>query len=221
MKLKRYKKKTLGSYFSKEIIIIVLALLSSIIIINKLANKFNDTIMSMADAKTKKYISTIINDATDDIKFDGNLFSIDKSDTNEIKMIKYDSYEATKLINEITHNIQDKLNNLENNANDKKDSFIIEEIPLGVVFNNGFLRNMGTNIKIRIDIIGNVITELQTSVKPYGINNALVEVTVSIVANARVILPLNTKEIQVKNMIPISINIVNGNIPEAYISTYK
>ena len=214
MKLKQYKKKTIGIYLSREIIFIILAFLVSLFIINKLTYKVNKSIVVIADMKTKKYIATIINEATDGIKFDGNLFSIDKSDQNEIKMIKYDSYEATKLINEITHNIQDELDNLDNN-------YIIEEIPLGIVFNNGFLSNFGPRIKVRIDVIGDVITELQTEVKPYGINNALVEVTVSITSHARVILPLGSKEIEVKNMVPISINIVNGNIPEAYISTYK
>ena len=57
--------------------------------------------------------------------------------------------------------------------------------------------------------------------KPYGINNALVEVRVKLYANARVILPIVTKEISVTNVIPISINIVNGSIPEAYIASYK
>ena len=216
MKLKRYKKKTIGVYLSREIMLIVLAIIVSFIIIDKLSIKFNNIALSMAEAKTKKYVSMIINEATNKIKFDENLFSIDKNESNEIKMIKYDSYEATKLINEITYNIQNRLDKLESGNSD-----MIEEIPLGVVFNNAIIRNMGPKIGVKISIIGDLITELQTSVKPYGINNALVEVTVSITANARITLPLNSKEIQVKNMIPISISIVNGSIPEAYISTYR
>lgn len=218
MKLKRYKKKTVGTYLSREIILIVLAIVIAFFMINRWSRNFNEVALSLAEAKTKKYIATVINEATEGIKFDGNLFSINKNETNEIKMIKYDSYEATKLINEITHNIQDKLDMLEQGD---KQGFMIEEIPLGVIFNNALLRNMGPKICIRISPIGDVITELQTVVKPYGINNALVEVTVSITSNVRIILPLGSKEMQVKNMIPISINIVNGNIPEAYIATYK
>ena len=218
MKLRRYKKKTIGAYLSREIILIVLAMVIAIFMINQWSKNFNEMALSVAEAKTKKYIAPVINEATEGIKFDGNLFSIDKNETNEIKMIKYDSYEATKLINEITHNIQAKLDELEQGD---KQAFMIEEIPLGVVFNNALLRNMGPKIGVKISPIGDVITELQTAVKPYGINNALVEVTVCITSNVRIILPLGSKEMQVKNMIPISINIVNGNIPEAYIATYK
>ncbi len=217
MKLKRYKKKTIGVYLSREIMFIVLAIILSFIVINKLSNKFNEIALAIAEAKAKNYVARIINEATEGIKFDGKLFSLDKNEANEIKMIKYDSYEATKLINGITHNIQNELDKLENS--DK--GFMIENIPLGIVFNNAVLRNMGPKIGIKISMIGNVITELQTVVKPYGINNALVEVTVAITAHAKIVLPLSSKEITIKNMVPISISIVTGNIPEAYIATYK
>ena len=101
------------------------------------------------------------------------------------------------------------------------DKFVVDEIPLGVVFNNALMRNFGPKIQIRLDIVGDVLSELETEVKPYGINNALVEVRVKLNANARVILPLTSKEINVTNVIPLSINIVSGSIPEAYIATYK
>ena len=135
-------------------------------------------------------------------------------------MITYNSYEATQLINEITHNIQDSFDEMESVFNGH-DKFIVDEIPLGTVFNNPLIRNFGPKIQIRLDIVGDVLSELETEVKPYGINNALVEVRVKLDANARVILPITTKEINVTNIIPISINIVSGSIPEAYIATYK
>ena len=216
MKLKKYKKKTVGFYFSREIIIIILAIIFSLLIINYFSYKFNKVVMPIAVSSTRKYITVVINEATDGVKLDGNLFSIEKSSDNEIKMITYNSYEATKLINEITNNIQDKLN-----YNNKYYNSIISEIPLGVIFKNSLLKNFGPRIKVKSDIIGDVISELQTEVKPYGINNALVEVKVKIDASANVILPLVSKEIKIINMIPISINIVNGSVPEAYFYTYK
>lgn len=213
MKLKRYKRKTIGSYIGRELIIIILGVIMALIIINYLSKKINEVIIPMSEAITRKYITNIINEATMGIKFDGNLFTIEKSNDNEIKMITYDSYEATKLVNMITGNIQNRL--------DIIDKDTISEIPLGIIFNNGLLKNFGPKIKIRLNIIGDVLSELETEVKPYGINNSLVEVRVKIDANARVILPLISKDIKITNKIPISINIVNGNIPDAYIGTYK
>jgi len=216
MKLKKYKKKTIGSYFSKELIIIISAIGMAFLIINYFSHKINHIFMPMAEAETRKYMTIIINDATKGVKFDGNLFVTQKSGGNEIEMINYNSYEATKLINEITNNIQDRLNYKDDYYNS-----MIAEIPLGVIFNNGLLRNFGPRIKIRLDNVFDVISELQTEVKPYGINNALIEVRVKIEATAKVILPFTSKEIKIINMIPISINIINGSIPEAYFMTYK
>lgn len=220
MKLRKIKKKTLGTYLSREIIIIIIGFIMSIMVINYLYKSFNLTIMPIAEAKTRKYVTEIINNSTDNIKFENDLFVIEKSTDNEIKMITYNSYEATKLINEITHNIQDSFDELESVFNGH-DKYVVDDIPMGVIFKNGLLRNFGPKIKIRIDIVGDVISELETEVKPYGINNALVEVRVKLNANARVILPLVSKEVNVSNVIPISINIVNGSIPDAYIATYK
>ena len=220
MKLKKYKKKNFTAIISKQIIIVSLSFILSLIIINSITKQFNKTIMPIAEEKTRKYLTEIINNSTDNIKFNNDLFTIEKSNDNEIKMITYNSYEATWLINEITHNIQNSFDELES-VFTKKDKYVIDEIPIGIIFNNSLIRNIGPRIKVRFDIVGDVLSELETEVKPYGINNALVEVRVKLTANARVILPLTSKDIMVTNVIPISINIVNGSIPEAYIGTYK
>ena len=215
MKLKRYKKRKVSSYISIEIVIILLSLIFSLFVIDYFYKRFNNVILPLAESETKRYVTRIINKSTENIKFSDNLFTIDKNDDNEIKMIKYNSYEATNLVNQITNNIQSEIDEYLNNNN------VISEVPLGIIFNNGLLRNFGPMIKIRLSIIGNILSELQTEVKPYGINNALVEVRVKLYASGKIILPIVSKDIEVSNVVPISINIVNGRIPEAYISSYK
>ena len=210
MRLKKYKKKNLGRHIAREIVIIIVGIIISFLIINHLSNKFNKIVLPIAEAKARKYITETLNNSTGNIKFDNDLFIIEKSNDNEIKMITYNSYEATKLINEITYNI-------ENNQS----MSTIEEIPIGVISKNALLRNLGPKIKVKISIVNDILSELETEVKPYGINNALVEVRVKLYANAKVILPLVSKDISVINVIPISINIVNGSIPESYIGTYR
>ena len=216
MKLKMHKKKTIGNYISRELIIIFLSIVFSFLIINYFYNKFNKVILPLAESETKKYITQIINESTNDISFSKDLFRINKDDNNEIKMITYNSYETTKLINSITSNIQNRFDNLFNSNN-----YVITEIPLGIIFNNSLLKNFGPIIKIKLRIIGSVLSELQTEVKPYGINNALVEVRIKLSTTGCIILPVVSKNIEVNNVVPISINIVNGNIPDASIYSYK
>ncbi len=210
MRLRGYKKKKIGSYITCQIMIIVVGIIFALLIVNHYAKRFNEVILPIAVAETRKYMTVLINNAAKGVIFDKNLFVIEK-EKEEIKMISYNTYEATKLINEITFNIQDKLD---------KD-LVIREIPLGLIFKNSLMRNFGPKIKVKIGSISDIISELETEVKPYGINNAMIEVKVHIIANARVVLPLTSNEIKINNMIPISVNIINGNIPEAYFMTYK
>ncbi len=59
---------------------------------------------------------------------------------------------------------------------------------------------------------GNVITSLQTDVREYGYNSALIEVSIKIEANTEVILPFKTKNQKIVNIVPVSIKIVEGDV---------
>ena len=221
MKLKRYKEKKVGKYFTRGIIAIIVSLITALIIINYISKLASKILLPMAEAETKRYVSKIINEATEEITFDGELFTINRDSDNEIKMITYNSLEATKLINDITERIEQEFYRLENHDNDSINEIVVAEVPFGILFGNKLLGNVGPKIKIKINIIGDALSELETEVKPYGINNALVEVRVNLDVTARVVAPFVSSEIKVNNKIPISINIVNGKIPDAYISSYK
>ena len=217
MKLKKYKKKKVSNYLVRELVIIIMALIISFIVIRKMAIRINTALLPIAEEKARREMSIIINNSTKGIKLNDSLFSIEK-ENNDIKRIEYDSYQATKIINQITDNIQNNFSLLEDTSNQGK---VIYEVPIGLIFNNGFLRNVGPKVPVRLDMISDVITELSTEVKPYGINNALIEVRVKVTATTIVALPLTSKEITVSNLIPISINVISGSVPSEGIISYK
>jgi len=217
MKLKKYKKKKVSNNLVRELVIIIMALIISFIVIRKMAIRINTALLPIAEEKARREMSIIINNSTKGIKLNDSLFSIEK-ENNDIKRIEYDSYQATKIINQITDNIQNNFSLLEDTSNQGK---VIYEVPIGLIFNNGFLRNVGPKVPVRLDMISDVITELSTEVKPYGINNALIEVRVKVTATTIVALPLTSKEITVSNLIPISINVISGSVPSEGIISYK
>lgn len=217
MKLKKYKKKKVSNYLVRELVIIIMALIISFIVIRKMAIRINTALLPIAEEKARREMSIIINNSTKGIKLNDSLFSIEK-ENNDIKRIEYDSYQATKIINQITDNIQNNFSLLEDISNQGK---VIYEVPIGLIFDNGFLRNVGPKVPVRLDMISDVITELSTEVKPYGINNALIEVRVKVTAMTIVALPLTSKEITVSNLIPISINVISGSVPSEGIISYK
>lgn len=219
MRFRSYKKKKFSAFFTRGLIILVIAFLISLMVINYFSSQIKTILLPIAEARVNKYISNMINKATGDILFDKELLKINKNSNDEVEMVTYNTYEVTKLIDKITMNIQDEFNGLEYGK--VNDEFVLQKIPFGVIFGNVFLRNLGPKINIRFDMIGNVLTNIETEVKPYGINNAYVETRVFIEANARIIIPFVTKNVKITNVIPISINIYQGKVPNGYITSFN
>ena len=157
----------------------------------------------------------------DDIEFESN-----KDSNDEIKMITYNSFEVTKLINEVTSNVEGKIREIEmGNVNyyGDKDGLggVIAEVPFGAIFGNSMLSNIGPKIKIRMKMLGDIVSNVETEVKPYGINNAYVEMRIYLEVTARVILPFVSEKVVISNVIPLSMNIVQGSVPDGYVYSYK
>jgi len=227
MKLRKYKKKKISSFITMGIFFIIVSIIFSFMIIDNLAKKCDEILLPMAESQTRKVVTMIINSACDESMISDNLYTINKNSDNEIEMITYNSFEVTKLINDVTSNIENKLRKIENNEMDyygdakEYENGIISEIPFGVVFGNSLLRNVGPKIKIRLNLLGDITSNIETEVKPYGINNAYVEVRIHLEVTARIVLPFVTEKVVISNVIPISMNIVQGTVPEGYIYSYK
>ena len=227
MKLRRYRKKKVGTYISFGIIIIVLSLMLSFIIIDYLSNKSRDILLPMAESMTRKVVTMIINSACDESTISDNLYTIRKNNNDEIEMITYNSFMVTKLINDVTANVEHKLMEFENGEidyygnTDKLENGVIAEIPFGVIYGNSLLGNIGPKIKLRLNMLGDITSNIETEVKPYGINNAYVEVRIKLELTARIVLPFVSEKVIISNVIPLSMNVVNGTVPEGYIYSYK
>ena len=228
MKLKRYKKKKISSYISLGIILIIISLIMAFAVIDYFADKANRILLPMAESQTRKVVTMVINDACRDIIIDNNLYEIVREDNDEIKMITYNSFEVTKLINMVTSNIENMIGDIENGrinyygeSGEYLDGGVIAEIPFGVIFGNSMLSNIGPKVKLRLNLLGDIISNIETEVKPYGINNAYVEMRITLTVTARILLPFVSEKVVISNVIPLSMNIVQGNVPEAYISSYK
>lgn len=226
MKLKVYKKKKISTYIFHTILIIIISLIISLLIINYFSKKANKILLPIAEEQTRKVVTMVINNSCNNVLIKNNLYTIEKNSNDEIQMINYNSFEITKLINEITSNIENdikeiELGNMDYYKNFSKEGGVIAEIPFGVIFGNSLLNNVGPKIKLRLNILGDIVSNIETEVKPYGINNAYVELRVTLTVNARILLPFVSEKVTISNVIPLSMNIVEGNIPKAYISSYK
>lgn len=237
MRLKPYKKIKLSSYLSMLLFIIILSVIASFFVISYFGKKANKVLLPIAIADTRKIVTLIINSSVtrgiaNNMNTD-NLFEIVKNDNGEIQMIDYNSKKVTMVLNEITDNIQYNLRQIESGNieifNDMLNDYdnnllkegIIAEIPFGVIFDNPILNNIFPKVKLKLNIIGDVTSNLETEIKPYGINNALIEVRIHLEVSSQINLPFISKRVTIPNTIPISMKVIQGNVPQAYISSFN
>ena len=219
--------KTLSYLF----IIFIITLTLSYFLTKYYSKKISKPIYSYAESEAKRLTTTIINDAISKQNLDYNeedLYKIEKNNNNEIQLINFNTKEVTKLLSNITkliedniekiNNREDKLNEISQNHNiNKAKDGLIYEIPLGAVTGNIFLNSIGTKIPLKLQLIGDVISEGDSTVSEYGLNNALLKIDIKITINTKIIIPFTSKEMSLTNRIPLSIKVIQGTVPNYYL----
>ena len=216
--------------FSFVLVFIIIILLFKII-----NERINPILFDYATLESRKFASIIINKAieknvaTDLIIED--LYIVSKKENNEITSVDFNPAIVNKVLTKVTSSVQMNLKNLEEGNLDLLEASddvliyydkenlkkgIIFRIPSGIVFNNSLLTNIGPKIPVRFTLVGDVLSGINTKVTNYGINNALLEVSVNIKLTLKVMLPISTKEVNVETNVPIAIKMIQGNVPNYY-----
>lgn len=206
MKLK--KKRNIKN---KIFIILILILMISILLLYYISNKVMPTIMIASKNIVKETGMNIISENVSDkiitILDKEELFKIEKDINGNIESIDYN----TKVVNEILKEVSIvSYNNFK--KYEKEQDGIVTYIPIFSGSKNIFFSNLGPKVPIKLVLDGNVITSLDTNVREYGYNSALIEISVKIEANTEVILPFKIRNQKITNIVPVSIKIVEGNV---------
>ena len=161
------------------------------------------------------------------------LFIIQKNSDNDIQLIDFDPEIVNRILSAISDSIVEYFEELEKGNSsivDIKNNLItntdissekegvIFEIPMGVISNNPLLSNLGPKIPVRISFNGELESSLKTDVENYGINNAIITVSVNIKVSEQILMPVRSKQITISNDIPIAIKIIQGRIPNYYLN---
>ena len=217
MKLKKRKR-------IKPIIIIIMLLIMIIIVLHYINKIISPKLTEYASIEIKKLSNLII---TKSIKTETleklnieDLFIITRNEKDEILALDINTITLNKIIISSTINIQENLKQLEqgkiNSNNEENKKGVVLKIPLGQIYNNFLLNNLGPKIPVKLKILGDMETKVNTNIKNYGINNALIEITLDIKVKEKVILPINTEEITVTQTLPLAMKIIKGSVPNYY-----
>lgn len=211
MYLKNHKK----GFRKRYLIIFLMLFIIFICFYGFLSKNLNHYYLVYSENEASRIITSAISKAVneqilDEIK-DNDLYNIIKNKDDEIEMIDYNSYLVNVFLRDVTNNIMKYLAKEENKSNNA--SFYI---PMGSIFQNPVLTNRGPKIPVRMELVGSVITGINSKVKDYGINNSLIEIYVHVEVKERVILPVSAKDVTIVNDIPISYKLIKGQIPSYY-----
>lgn len=224
-------------------IIIILTIFVTIFVsfvLQFMDSKFRPILLSYAELETRKFSTIIVNKAitmemTNQLDTE-KLFIITKNDEGKIEAIDFNTVVVNKILNEATASAVQSLKNLERGNveqldidesdlinHDEKDlrKGIFYKIPLGAVFNNSFLANLGPKIPVRLSFIGDMMCNLENKVTNYGINSALIETNIHLEIKIKVIMPFITNTINVLMDTPISLKLISGSVPNYYLNGYN
>lgn len=231
IKLKKIKKKNASNIICYIIIFIIIFTILFLNYINKI---LFPTLMEYAKQDAKKFALTIMEHSVDDrvlsILKEEEIFTISKNKDGEISDIDFNPIIINKVLNTTTKIVSDNLKNIEKGNIDnityinkedynlkKLKSGIISELPLGLATKNALLSNIGPKIPVRLSLSGNVVSNILTNTKSYGINSAIVEIYAHVEVYEQVMIPFISKEVKIQNNVPIAIKIINGKVPEYYL----
>lgn len=203
--------KALKNYLKKNSIMFLLALIIGLI--GRMSvGYFSDAVKTYAESIIINYSRNIIdqgvtNGVIDDLNGESLLQEVYDSngkvsyaylDARKINMIRTNT---SKYVTEAI----DVINN--------QDTFKSIEIPLGYFFGRNYFLSNGVKVPIELEVIGNQSIEIKSSVESYGINTTILKVELHVSLDIQSVIPFQSAKIKTNTIIPLSLEIINNEIP--------
>ena len=127
------------------------------------------------------------------------------NDQREILYVDYDLDKTYTMLKKIVPKIQSAMG-----------SNFIMKVPFFIGSESPFFSSVGPKINIKINYMDSILSNIKTNIKPYGINNALIEIYLSLNFEVKIITPVNENICKVNYDFLIDSKVINGRIPEYY-----
>ncbi|MDB8543050.1 sporulation protein YunB [Turicibacter sanguinis] len=93
---------------------------------------------------------------------------------------------------------------------------VLINIPWAAAFNLSLFHDIGPSFPVSVKLNGSTVTDIVTEVKPYGINNALLEILLKVDVKLEVLLPFKSDEVTVSVSSPLVLKMITGQTPQYY-----
>ncbi|MBR1376861.1 MAG: sporulation protein YunB [Bacilli bacterium] len=226
-RIKLRKKYTLNrlSFGDKLVITLILLFISIIIAFRYISNTVTPTLMNYAEVEARKFINIIINKAINESDIE-NIESlvIVNEDNGVINTVDFNVNVVNSILAKVGDKVEENMKLLEDGkltgipgySDEDLGRGIIYKLPSGLFLRDNIISNIGPRIPVKIDMRGSLTTNIDTKLTNYGINNALIEISINISLEEQILLPFTTKTIIVENSIPVVLKIIEGTVPKYY-----
>lgn len=168
----------------------------------------NNVVANQIRKELLNEIVVVNNDET--VSIDFNTAVLNSIANNTIKKIQFYFYAFEKgtLDNEITKEL-----GLENILSKNG---VVYKISISRAFENPLIGNLGIEIPISYRFNSDVKTQIVSSLKEYGINNALLEISLKINTHCYISVPMLSEEASIEVITPIVVKLIQGEIPKYF-----
>lgn len=210
------------------ILIIILIFFFTYTLYSIYNKKITPKIIDVAEMKLQKFTESFLsNNIGYDILNDEiikDILVINKNNDDEILYVDYNLDQAYLVLDIVTKKLDSLINDLENGQVENLDDANIEnskyglimKIPMFIASDYALMANMGPTIYLKINFTGSILTNIKSKITNYGMNNALVELYVTIKINEELMAPVVNKTLNIEYDVLIASQVINGRIPEYY-----
>ena len=196
-----------------SLLIVLIIIIAFNFIIYIFGKRILPIVLNMGEVKIKSEAVKIMNEESvniysENFKYD-DIINIEKDSDGNITMIRADTVKQNYLASQVVLKCDERLSDLED---------LGVKIPLGYLTNNVMFYNMGPKITVKMQQVGNITTSYESEFQSAGINQTRHKIYLNLTTTMRVIVPFNSKEVEVTCQIPVSDTIIVGKIPETSIN---
>jgi sporulation protein YunB len=169
------------------------------------------TIKSICEVQAKVIATRIINDTVraqlkkDELKEQILVPTYDNE--GRINMIRTDALVMNTISSNIARDVQETITSL------SKQKF---SIPLGSAIDSQLLANKGPKLNFTILHQGSVLVDFITEFEESGINQTRYKIYITVGVDMRIVSPVTTSSISVKNNVLIAEIVIVGEVPDSY-----
>lgn len=213
MRLKR-KRKT--NYFIIFLVIFIITRMMLKDIGGKLAYHIENIVIKNVNKSVYNSVFSIV--GSDELGSEEllDVISLSKNNDGEVISIDYKMNIAYDVLSDCIEDLYSSITSLDMNSLYKSGINNVYYIPMGLIYNNVLLDNLGFRIPCKINFISDIDIGFKTKVKDYGVNNLLIELYLVIDIKNYIMSPSTYKEFGEKYEILVASKIVLGRIPMYY-----